>query len=251
MQPIPALLRANALRIHFQPIWSLDTGRPMGYEALTRGPEGTEWEAPLPLFRAAEEAGLLHELECHVRHLIVDAYPWGPRLPLLFINFNPQVPCDLVGVMPPKAQCAKRATCALRSVFHQFSDQIVLELPESLMIQNLVHAEPDLAQLRARGISLALDDFGSQYANFDMLLRIRPDWIKLDRVLIDNIHRDPWRQAIVRQLVGVQKEIGVTIIAEGVESADELTALRHLGVRFAQGFYLGRPLPHDRIRWPR
>jgi len=249
MQPgadIPTLLRANLLRIHFQPIWSLETGRPIGYEALTRGPRGTVWEAPLTLFQAAADSGSLRELECHVRNLIVNCFPFGAGLPLLFINFNPEIPCDLPGA-PPASHCLQCETCPLRDAFQQYSAQIILELPENLMMQDLLRAGQLLDQLRSLGISIAIDDFGSKLANFDMLLRVKPDWIKLDRSLIHGVNDDPWKQSVVRQILGLEEQVGVMIIAEGVESRDELTALRHLGVRFAQGFYLGRPMPHFRI----
>lgn len=243
---IPTLLQANLLRIHFQPIWSLEASQPIGYEALTRGPKGTAWEEPLALFQAAADSGFLRELECHVRNLTMNSFPLWGDLPFLFINFNPEIPCDL-SVTLTSHSCLQCETCPLGSAFQQFGGQIVLELPESLMVQDLVHAGPFLSQLRSLGMAIALDDFGSKYANMDTLLRVKPDWIKLDRGLVQRVNEDPWRQSVVKQLVGLENQLGITVIAEGVESRGELDALRDLGVRFAQGFYLGRPVPHDRI----
>lgn len=244
---VSALLRDNMLRICFQPIVSLASGRPIGYEALTRGPEGTVWEAPLRIFEAAGECGMLGELECHVRSLAVNSYRWGPGLPKLFINFNPEFSCGLPILRPAENhhRCAGCNECPLVSALDRFREQVVLELPESLALRATPQARKLVHDLRSLGISLALDDYGSGFGDIERLLSTRPDWIKLDRNLIHKLDKDPWRQAVVKQLAGLQGEITVNLIAEGVETAAELDALVRLGVRFAQGFLLGRPAPLD------
>ncbi|MDQ3570948.1 MAG: EAL domain-containing protein, partial [Actinomycetota bacterium] len=96
---------------------------------------------------------------------------------------------------------------------------------------------------RQRGLRVAVDDAGAGYASFRHILRLRPDIIKLDMALTRDIDRDPARRALAAALITFAENTGSTIVAEGVETAEELHALRQLGVTAAQGYYLGRPTP--------
>jgi EAL domain-containing protein (putative c-di-GMP-specific phosphodiesterase class I) len=97
--------------------------------------------------------------------------------------------------------------------------------------------------LRAAGVLLAVDDAGAGYASLRHVLRLRPDVIKLDIALVTGVHTDLARQALVAAMVGFAAATGARLVAEGVEEAAEATALRELGVMFAQGHLYGRPAP--------
>ena len=98
-----------------------------------------------------------------------------------------------------------------------------------------------LGPIREQGARLAADDLGSGYAGFRHLVRLQPDIIKLDISLVSGIHRNAGQRALARALVSFADEVGATVIAEGVEEADELVALQDLNVHWAQGYFLGRP----------
>jgi EAL domain-containing protein (putative c-di-GMP-specific phosphodiesterase class I) len=121
--------------------------------------------------------------------------------------------------------------------------RIVLELTEHVPIDD----DPDLVgrlhDLKRQGIRIAVDDAGAGYAGLALLVRLGPDIIKFDRYLTAGIHRDPCRRALASAFVTFSLDINATLIAEGVEEADELALLHRLGVPWAQGYHLGRPMP--------
>jgi EAL domain-containing protein (putative c-di-GMP-specific phosphodiesterase class I) len=98
-----------------------------------------------------------------------------------------------------------------------------------------------LRSLRQKGTRISIDDTGSGYSSLAHILKLAPDLIKLDRDLVSGIDVDPVRRALAAALVSFAAETGAQIVAEGVETEDELVVLRQLGVRYAQGYYLGRP----------
>jgi EAL domain-containing protein (putative c-di-GMP-specific phosphodiesterase class I) len=95
--------------------------------------------------------------------------------------------------------------------------------------------------MRGRGIRLAVDDAGSGFASLRHILQLAPDIIKIDNALTRNVYKDPARRALAAGLISFAAELGATIIAEGIETREELDALRALGVRYGQGFFVGRP----------
>ena len=97
--------------------------------------------------------------------------------------------------------------------------------------------------MRRNGVRLAIDDAGAGFASLKHIVRLLPEFIKLDLFLIRNIHEDPVKRAVVAGMLGVASQIGGKVIAEGVETQDELRVLMDLGVEWAQGYHLGRPGP--------
>lgn len=122
---------------------------------------------------------------------------------------------------------------------------IVLEIIEHAAIADYAGLLGMLRDLRSRGLRLAVDDAGAGYSSFQHVLDLRPDLIKLDMSLMRNIHRDVARQALTAAMVGFARQTGSQIIAEGVETAAELAALRALGIKRLQDWLLGRPMPLD------
>jgi EAL domain-containing protein (putative c-di-GMP-specific phosphodiesterase class I) len=122
-------------------------------------------------------------------------------------------------------------------------ERIVLEITEHAAIASYEQLAAALDPLRARGLRVAVDDAGAGYASFRHILRVRPDLIKLDMALTREIDRDHARRALASALITFARETGTSIVAEGVETFEELRTLRQLGVRVAQGYHLGRPGP--------
>ena len=122
-------------------------------------------------------------------------------------------------------------------------EQIVLEITEHAHIDDYNRLLRVLHPLRSGGMRLAVDDAGAGYSSLQHILQIRPDLIKLDITLTRNIDLDPARKALASALVVFARETGSRIIAEGVETASELSVLREIGIAKAQGYFLGRPMP--------
>ncbi|HEV8420861.1 MAG TPA: EAL domain-containing protein, partial [Actinomycetota bacterium] len=126
--------------------------------------------------------------------------------------------------------------------------RIVVEITEHAQVADYAELLEALGDFRSRGGRLAIDDAGAGFASLRHVLVLLPDVIKLDISLTQGIDRDRNRRALASAMISFAAEIGATIIAEGIETRDELDSLRSLGVRYGQGFYIGRPrqlLPED------
>lgn len=213
------------LSIVFQPIVDLVSGQIVAVEALARF-DVTPIRPPDMWFADAHHAGLGVELETLA---ITRALAQQPMLPdgiTLTINAGPET------IVGPQLRHALLTVPARR---------IVLELTEHTAFDEYPGLPAALMALRQDGIRLSVDDAGSGYSSLTHILRLAPDFIKLDRELISGIDLDPVRRALVTSLVAFAADTGAEILAEGVETHDELEAVRRLGVRYAQGFHLGRP----------
>ncbi|MBV8960015.1 MAG: EAL domain-containing protein, partial [Actinobacteria bacterium] len=122
-------------------------------------------------------------------------------------------------------------------------ERLVLELTEHAQVDDYDRLLEALTRLRSRGVCLAVDDAGAGFASLHHILLLSPDIIKLDISLVRDIHEDPVKRALACSLVTFAREIGSTIIAEGIETPDELATLADLGVPWGQGYHLGRPAP--------
>jgi EAL domain-containing protein (putative c-di-GMP-specific phosphodiesterase class I) len=120
--------------------------------------------------------------------------------------------------------------------------KLVIELTEHVRVDDYPHLAESLWTLRERGVRLAIDDTGAGFASLMHILKLAPDYIKLDRQLTTGIDSDPVLRALASSLVHFAAETDAVLIAEGVETGAELAALRELGIRYAQGFHLSRPV---------
>jgi EAL domain-containing protein (putative c-di-GMP-specific phosphodiesterase class I) len=120
-------------------------------------------------------------------------------------------------------------------------DRIILELTEHAPVDDYPALRTALSRWRDRGLRLAVDDAGGGYSSFAHILELSPELIKLDQTLIRELHTSSRRQALARAVISFADEMGVKVVAEGVEHEAELATLRRLGAHLAQGFHLGRP----------
>lgn len=219
------VLGGEGLSVVLQPIVALAGGRVVAAEALSRfaaepGRSSDAW------FAEAAVVGLGVELElAAIRAALeqLDALPAGVRLSL---NVSP------AALLAPALIEALAAVPGAR---------LALELTEHAPVEDYASLGAALAELRARGVQLMIDDAGAGFASLRHVLGLHPDAIKLDRSLTRDIDSDPVRRALAASLVAFAREIGATIVAEGVETRGELEALRALGVTHGQGYYLARP----------
>jgi len=223
----------------FQPIHDLVEERVTGIEALSRGPAGSGLEDAERLFSLAEKAGLVIPLErlCRRRSLEEAARAeWGK---LIFLNMSPAAAQD-VDFLDGKL---------VREVLDLFLDprQVVIEVTERTYAENQVLFSSVLGELRKEGFRVAVDDLGSGYSNLSALADIRPEFLKFDHLFTKDIHRNRIKQDLLGAILSFAMKMDTQVIAEGIESLDELEALRRLGVPLGQGFYLGRPGPIESI----
>jgi EAL domain-containing protein (putative c-di-GMP-specific phosphodiesterase class I) len=179
-------------------------------------------------FADAAEVGLGTEVELIAVETALFAARGLPRCLYLSVNLSPTTLQS--GLLP-----------GLLAASGWPPERLVIEITEHTPVEDYGSLEECLAELRAPGFRLAVDDAGAGYASFRHILGLRPEYIKLDRALIDGIDTDPARRALVSAVVTFGREVGAGVIAEGVETSGELQAARGLGVAAAQGYFLGRP----------
>ncbi|MEA2493412.1 MAG: hypothetical protein QOJ29_1323 [Thermoleophilaceae bacterium] len=215
-----------ALQLVFQPICKLD-GTLVGSEALSRF-RGPPKRGPEAWFAEASDVGLRTELELVAIRAAFAAVPSLPSNTCLAVNVSPAT------VIAPSFQKLIPKTHGRR---------IVVEVTEHAPIADYERMNEAVQRLKAEGVRLAIDDAGAGFASLRHILRLDPDFIKLDGTLIRGIAKDRSKQALAAGLISFAEKIGATIVAEGIETAGELNALAALGVQYGQGFYLARPVP--------
>ena len=217
----------SALTMVFQPIFDLESRTVVGAEALARFHHPPQ-RAPSAWFKEARRVGLGDELEIEAVKKALEALAAFPERAFLTFNVSPAtLGADRLEVLIAAAG----------------PDRLVAELTEHAPVADYERLDRALAPLRQRGLRLAVDDAGAGFASLRHILRLGPDFIKLDRTLIDKIHSDRSKQALAAGLISFAEKSGTTIVAEGIERAADLEVLVELGASFGQGYYLARPGP--------
>jgi EAL domain-containing protein (putative c-di-GMP-specific phosphodiesterase class I) len=226
------LLKRRNVRTLFQPIVDLRTQILLGHEALGRGTHDKLSPSPAYLFSVAAQCNLAAELSRLFRGVAVQEAGALHADSLIFLNLHPselrndaflKSLKDVTETLGPKRQ-------------------VVLEFHEEAVagIEAIRRLRDELNEL---GIGLAYDDFGAGQARLSELADVPPDFIKLDKSLVHNLHEAQGRQELVRALVRVSTDLGIRLIAEGIEMAAEAEVCLDLGCHFGQGYFLGRPQP--------
>jgi EAL domain-containing protein (putative c-di-GMP-specific phosphodiesterase class I) len=219
--------------MHYQPIAFLGDLELFGYEALVRGPDGSEFHAPTDLFAAAAEIDVQSELDSLCRRRALAEAKSLPAETKLFLNCLPTAMRD-----PSFGGDTVRRTledCGLAP------SDIVLEISERHAIENFAIFREARDYYGGLGFKIALDDTGAGYASLRAVMELAPDFIKLDQAFVASIDVDQPRQALVQSLAVASRKLGAQIIAEGIETEEELATLRGLGIPLGQGYLLGRP----------
>ncbi len=217
----------------YQPIVEIATRKIFGYEALART-ISTEFESPEDLYRAAVQAGRVGELGRVHRALAVSQCPGWP----LFINVFPNEFDSGWLVRPDDPIFSHRRP-------------IYLEITESVPLSYFDQCHSVLAEVRKKGVSLVIDDFGAGYSNLKYIVDLEPDVVKLDRKLVAGVEAGSRQLRLLQSIVRLCKEMDAKVVAEGVETVAELAAVQLAGIDYCQGYLLARPgYPAPRVHWP-
>lgn len=216
------------LRLAFQPIILADTGKTAGYEALVRSSEPT-MKTPDKLFDAAEHLGRVHDLGRAIRVRAAHQASTGKPGHDYFVNLHSADlnDADLYDERAPLSLVASR---------------IVLEITERRSLEQVADIGDRMRLLRGLGYRVAIDDLGAGYAGLSSFGALEPEVVKLDMSLIRDIHRVEKKRALVGAMIDVcRRELGMRVVCEGVETADERQVLIKLGADLLQGYLFGRP----------
>ncbi len=225
------ILVNERLSILFQPIVDLHGAKVRGYEALARGPVATPMEPPRELFNLARSANLLGELWMSCIDLTIARANECPDNSSLFINITPSLLHD-----DYLDSCLQRAAGVGVE-----PERFVLELSEQFAVRNYELLRQKLEKPRSRGVRIAIDDLGTGYSNLGQIMRLQPDYLKVDMSLVRDVHADRAKQALIESLIRVSESLGSEVIAEGIEVREERDTLEGLGVGLAQGFFYAAP----------
>jgi len=227
--------RIEQLDFALQPIVHAGTGGLYGVEALVRGFERLNFDSPKDLFDAAFRDHTLFFADIRLRELAIAKFkslPFHPKL-VLFYNYDPRI-LEMPDYRPG-------VTERLMTNFDLSCDQICFEINEKYEISSNATLNAFVKNLQARGIKIALDDFGAGYAGFELFYHSEPNVLKFDRFLISNIESDARKRNLCSHIVNLCKVQGVTTIAEGVETEAELLVCRRMGFDLIQGYLIERP----------
>ena len=234
------LVLAEDVAILYEPIVNLTTREVLGHEALVRGPWKSDLHTPNQLFRLAEETGLVFELDCLCRRTALRGARGLEAGRKLFLNCLPTAIHDPAF----RGEVLRRTLEDLRLR----PEDMVFEISERESIENFSIFREARDHLKGLGFQIALDDTGVAYGSLEAVMELAPDFIKVDMSLVRGIDTDPPRQELLRALHAVAGKLGGQIIAEGIETAEELEALQRLGVPYGQGYLFGRAAPLRRAR---
>jgi EAL domain-containing protein (putative c-di-GMP-specific phosphodiesterase class I) len=223
---IEAVIAQEQLTIVYQPIHRLADGRPVGVEALARFADQAE-RTPDLWFAEAADVGLGVELELLAVRQAIRGLAYVPGDLYLAVNVSPAT-----ALAPELASIAAAAP----------ADRLVVEVTEHSMVADYGALREALARLRGRA-RIAIDDVGAGYSGLRQILALGPDILKLDMSLTRDVDTDPARAALAQALVAFAQGIGCQIVAEGIETAGEMNALRALGVGSGQGWHFSRAMP--------
>jgi diguanylate cyclase (GGDEF)-like protein len=235
------IILTDSLLPLYQPIVHLGNSEIFGFEALTRGPRKSPLESPKALFTVADEVNLTFELDrACFRGALRGAAGLEP-VHRLFVNLLPLSFYD--------ASFVEKEAATLLDAAALTPANVVFEITERLAIENFASFRQALAGYTAMGFGVAIDDVGTRHSNLETVMSLRPHFLKISDVLTRGIARSTVKREMFRSLGKIAEAIDAVVVAEGIETPDDLAVLRDLGVHYGQGYFLARPgAPFPRLR---
>ena len=234
------VMLAQQITTVFQPIVDLQNGGIHGFEALSRGPAGTQQHSPINLFDAATETDLVFELDRHCRRRALRTARELPPPHQLFINVVPQSMYD------PDFKGA--SLISLLEGLGLSPARIALEVSEKYAIRNYMVFVEAMETFRQLGFSIAVDDIGAGYSGLEKIAHLNPRYLKFDMQLVRDIDRVNGKREMARALKTFADKMDSQIIAEGIEREEERQACMELGLHYGQGYLLARPAPLETFK---
>lgn len=227
------ILHSEEITTVFQPIVSLQNGSIIGYEALSRGPKNSFLKYPDKLFATAEKNNMLWDLEYLCRKKAIEKACSMEINKFLFINVDPLIIKD-----------EKFKKGFTKEFLHQYNispESIIFEITERTAIEDYPSFKAALNNYVEQGYKIAIDDTGAGYSGLKMLSEVKPHYIKIDMDLIRDIDKDSFKQALIKCFVTLSEVTNMKLIAEGIETYEELITLINMGVYAGQGYFIQRP----------
>jgi len=234
-ESLKEIIMSESVDTHFQPIVNMKDGSIFAYEALTRGPKGSPMESPLMLFGIAEKANLSFELDRLCRKKAIMNAKGLDKSQKLFVNTFPTTMHD--------PEFKGDVLQQLLSSVGLVGSNIVFEITERFAIENYALFQREQAYYSNLGFGLAVDDIGTGYGSLEAIANLKPEYVKVDISIIRGINESNVKQELLKAVMDIGRKVRAKILAEGIETQEELDVTRALGVDFAQGYRLAKPSP--------
>lgn len=228
------IVNNESLTSHFQPIIDIHANEIYGYEALIRGvKEDGSLLFPDKLFEKSKRNGLNFKLDRLCRESALKTAAVKKIQQKVFINFIP------TSIYDPEFCLNSTVKWANQLEFNP--KNIVFEVVETEHVADQAHLKKILTYYREQGYQIALDDVGEGFSNLNMLIDLKPDIIKVDRNIIHDIDKDDMKLSVYKALYDIANKNGIKILAEGLETKEELETIKKIGVDYVQGYYYAKP----------
>ena len=227
------IIQDSAVTMVFQPVVDLGTREVLGFEALARGPKDSFFEMPRAMFALSRRVGVAVDLDRLCRDTALRDWGQAAQVGKVFVNVLPSSLDD-------PAWLNGGVGALLQSASIEPAD-VVIEVSERAADSEADRFAEVMERIKRQGFGVALDDVGTGYATLTTLEKVRPDYLKLDVSMVRDVHRNLIKQEVLSALVQIAHTIDASVIAEGVESEEEATALREAGARYGQGYLFAAP----------
>ncbi|HWD96153.1 MAG TPA: EAL domain-containing protein [Acidimicrobiales bacterium] len=245
VQELRRALQNGELSMHYQPIIDLETTRVVGFEALMRWQHPERgWVPPNSFIPLAEQSDLIVELgHFAIRQAVEAASHWpigevGSELPYVTVNLSAHQFLDPALLGTIESALASSGLAA---------ERLVVEITESAMLLNVAETISVMERISALGIGFALDDFGTGYSSLSYLALLHPTIIKIDRSFVSPTKESARNDALLEAIISLGHKLGMTMLAEGIETENQLERLHNLGCEFGQGFYWSPAVANDKV----
>ena len=233
------IVRDSLFTLSYQPIVGLETGRFHHFEVLARFAGS---DSPMEMIQFAEEIGIIERFDLAVAARAIQVLQQGSMDKRVSLAVNVSGRSIENGVF---AQCLLGLLDDNRAI----APRLGFEITESAQLKDLAVVNQTIQQIRGRGFQVALDDFGAGSASFQYLQALGVDYVKIDGAYVKRLGQSPKDDAMVKGLVRLCDDLGIGTIAEMVETRDHVDRLKAMGVKYAQGWYYGKPAPEPIIPW--
>jgi len=227
------IIRNSNIKTVFQPIISLRDGTILGHEALSRGPENTIFHNPEMMFTVAEKCGASWDLELLCRTKALESSVVQKATAKLFLNVNPNIMYDV--------KFKHGFTREYLTKYNISPNRIIFEITEKNAVNDMAGFKKTIENYKEQNYQIAIDDAGAGYSGLNMISDIQPHFIKLDMNLIRDIDKNRFKRYLVKSIYEYSKLSDTYLIAEGIETYEELAVLVDIGVHYGQGYLIQKP----------
>lgn len=236
------IIQNKQLTAVFQPILNMKQSKFIGYEGLIRGPINSTLHSPMALFAIARSCDQVAELEYLCRQTVLESFAKQNLPGKIFLNISPDI---LLQKYSKHGETLK-----YMDALGLKPSQVIIELTENAKTLDYQLMRDATHHYRDMGFEIAIDDLGEGFSGLRLWSEIRPDYVKIDKHFTQNIHLDPVKMQFARSIQGIAEKSGAQVIAEGIETHEQLMAIRDLGIAYSQGYHIAKPQPTPPLEAP-